>query len=174
MSWPATRKCMRTRWSAIRVPRTSRSRPSSSTNCCPSWTGSARSSGSIQTSAPTGPPARQTSRRAALTVPTDPVRTLPAALAALDAYGKCARDIYVVLAKNYLSMLAEDYEYELVKAHVADFPEFTGLDADTAVAGIQGDFRFRCIAGGSPGGCREGKYRRIRPRSPRLSVSRAQ
>lgn len=55
-----------------------------------------------------------------------PGPNVPAALAALDAYGKCARDIYVVLAKNYLSMLAEDYEYELVKAHVADFPEFTG------------------------------------------------
>lgn len=51
---------------------------------------------------------------------------VPASLDALDKYGKCARDIYIVLAKNYLSMLAEDYEYELVKAHVADFPEFTG------------------------------------------------
>ena len=51
---------------------------------------------------------------------------VPSSLDALDRYGKCARDIYVVLAKNYLSMLAEDYEYELVKAHVADFPEFTG------------------------------------------------
>lgn len=51
---------------------------------------------------------------------------VPASLDELDKYGKCARDIYVVLAKNYLSMLAEDYEYELVKAHVADFPEFTG------------------------------------------------
>ncbi len=51
---------------------------------------------------------------------------VPASLEALDKYGKCARDIYIVLAKNYLAMLAEDYEYELVRAHVADFPEFTG------------------------------------------------
>ena len=55
-----------------------------------------------------------------------PGTNVPASLAALDKYGRPARDIYMVLAKNYLAMLAEDYEYFFVKGHVADFPEYTG------------------------------------------------
>lgn len=55
-----------------------------------------------------------------------PGTNVPASLGDLDKYGKPARDIYTVLAKNYLAMLAEDYDYFLVKGHVADFPEYKG------------------------------------------------
>lgn len=41
-------------------------------------------------------------------------------------YGEEAPAIYKVLACNYLAMLCEDYEYELVKGHVTDFPEYVG------------------------------------------------
>lgn len=41
-------------------------------------------------------------------------------------YGELGADIYELLAKNYLAMLAEDYEYELQKGHVKDYPKFTG------------------------------------------------
>ena len=52
---------------------------------------------------------------------------VPESLAELEKdYGKIGSAIYSVLAKNYLAMLAEDYEYELVKGHVRDFPEFIG------------------------------------------------
>lgn len=51
---------------------------------------------------------------------------VPDSLQALGRYGKEAEAIYELLAKNYLAMLAEDYEYELVKGHVTDFPEYLG------------------------------------------------
>lgn len=50
-------------------------------------------------------------------------------------YGPCARDIYTHVARSYLAMLAEDFEYDLVKAHVRDFPDFVG---ETRVAVSQG------------------------------------
>lgn len=56
-----------------------------------------------------------------------PGLTVPKSLEALDAqFGKGASDIYVMLAKNYLSILGEDYEYEFQKGHVKDFPKFVG------------------------------------------------
>ena len=52
---------------------------------------------------------------------------VPESLAELEkGYGKIGSAIYSVLAKNYLAMLAEDYEYELVKGYVRDFPEYVG------------------------------------------------
>lgn len=51
---------------------------------------------------------------------------VPVSLDALSKYGKEAAAIYELLAKNYLAMLCEDYEYELVKGHVSDFPEYVG------------------------------------------------
>ena len=49
---------------------------------------------------------------------------VPASLQALDAYGASARAIYETLAKNYLSILGEDYEYVRVTADLADYPKF--------------------------------------------------
>lgn len=51
---------------------------------------------------------------------------VPASLDLLSKYGKEGPAIYELLAKNYLAMLCEDYEYELVKGHVSDFPEYVG------------------------------------------------
>ena len=46
---------------------------------------------------------------------------VPESLAELEkGYGRIGSAIYSVLAKNYLAMLAEDYEYELVKGYVRD------------------------------------------------------
>lgn len=55
-----------------------------------------------------------------------PGPNVPSSLSALSSYGACAADIYVVLAKSFLAMLCEDYEYEAQKGHVADYPKFTG------------------------------------------------
>lgn len=55
-----------------------------------------------------------------------PGPNVPSSLMELKKYGDCAPDIYLILAKNYLAMLAEDYEYESQKGHVKDYPEFTG------------------------------------------------
>lgn len=55
-----------------------------------------------------------------------PGTRVPDSLDALSEYGKEAPAIYELLAKNYLAMLCEDYEYELVKGHVTDFPEYVG------------------------------------------------
>lgn len=50
---------------------------------------------------------------------------VPSSLDELDKYGTGAREIYTVLAKSYLAMLAEDYVYEQQKGHVTDFPSYT-------------------------------------------------
>ena len=50
---------------------------------------------------------------------------MPSSIDSLKSFGAEAPFIYEVLAKNYLAMLAGDYEYELVKAHLLDYPEFT-------------------------------------------------
>ena len=51
---------------------------------------------------------------------------VPKKLDDLDTYGSCAKDIYVMLAKNYLATLADDYEYEAQKGHLKDYPDFKG------------------------------------------------
>lgn len=55
-----------------------------------------------------------------------PGTNVPKSLADLSRYGTCAADIYELLAKNYLATLAEDYEYEVQKGHVTDYPAFVG------------------------------------------------
>lgn len=52
---------------------------------------------------------------------------VPASLDAVEKkYGKLGRDIYEVLAKNYLTMLAENYVYDLIQGRIKEHPEFTG------------------------------------------------
>lgn len=55
-----------------------------------------------------------------------PGLNVPTSLSGLKQYGTGAEEIYVILAKNYLAMLAEDYEYEQQKGHVEKYPSFTG------------------------------------------------
>lgn len=55
-----------------------------------------------------------------------PGTNVPKSLGDLDKYGSCARDIYIILAKNYLATLADDYRYESQKGHVKDYPDFKG------------------------------------------------
>ncbi|MBO5435621.1 DUF3945 domain-containing protein [bacterium] len=55
-----------------------------------------------------------------------PGTNVPKSLDDLKTYGACAADIYVILAKNYLATLAEDYEYEAQKGHLKDYPDFKG------------------------------------------------
>lgn len=55
-----------------------------------------------------------------------PGLTVPNSLADLDKFGKCARMIYEILAKNYLATLAPDYEYDLEKGVVSAYPDFEG------------------------------------------------
>lgn len=56
-----------------------------------------------------------------------PGLNVPKSLSGLDAiYGDGASLIYEMLAKNYLSILGEDYEYEFQKGHVKDYPKFVG------------------------------------------------
>lgn len=56
-----------------------------------------------------------------------PGTNVPADLDSLKQYGTCAPLIYDLLARNYLAMLAEDYEYEAQKGHLELYPEFTGF-----------------------------------------------
>ena len=58
-----------------------------------------------------------------------PGPNVPGSLADLDQYDNgigLAREIYTILACNYLATLAEDYEYEAQKGHVTDYPAFVG------------------------------------------------
>ncbi len=56
-----------------------------------------------------------------------PGPNVPASLDEVERkYGACGRAIYEALARNYLAMLAEDAEFEVVDGHVADFPGYTG------------------------------------------------
>lgn len=51
---------------------------------------------------------------------------VPHSLEELEKYGRAAKAIYTLLAKNYLATLAEDYKYELQKGHVQNYPQFEG------------------------------------------------
>ena len=55
-----------------------------------------------------------------------PGTNVPSSLVALEKYGRGAKQIYRVLARNYLAMLAEDFEYELQKGHLEKYPTFKG------------------------------------------------
>lgn len=53
-----------------------------------------------------------------------PGENVPNELASLSKFGDSAQEIYRVLAKNYLAMLAEDYIYDHVTADLQDYPVF--------------------------------------------------
>lgn len=53
-----------------------------------------------------------------------PGLNVPMSLDSLKKFGTGAVDIYVLLAKNYLASLAEDYEYELQEGHLEKYPDF--------------------------------------------------
>lgn len=44
-----------------------------------------------------------------------------------DDYGALGEDIYITLAKNYLTIVAEDYVYDQHKGHIKDFEDFVGI-----------------------------------------------
>lgn len=69
-----------------------------------------------------------------------PGLNVPSSLDSLKSFGAEAPFIYEVLAKNYLAMLAGDYEYELVKAHLLDYPEFTSQTQIPLVLGYKSVF----------------------------------
>lgn len=55
-----------------------------------------------------------------------PGLTVPASLSAVaSTYGATGQAIYELLAKNFLAMFGEDYEYDSTKAHVKEHPAFT-------------------------------------------------
>lgn len=51
---------------------------------------------------------------------------VPKSLNDLKRFGRSAIPIYTLLAKNYLAMLCEDYEYENQVGHIKDYPDFKG------------------------------------------------
>lgn len=53
-----------------------------------------------------------------------PGTNVPKSMSDLSQYGKCAEDIYQVLATSYLAMLCEDYEYDSQGAVLKDYPSF--------------------------------------------------
>ena len=55
-----------------------------------------------------------------------PGTNVPVTLDALSKYGACARDIYEILAHNYLAMLCEDYVYNHQVGHLQDYPTYKG------------------------------------------------
>ena len=55
-----------------------------------------------------------------------PGSVVPNSLDDLVQYGPGAREIYVLLATNYLQTLCEDYEYEQQKGHLEKYPTFLG------------------------------------------------
>ena len=55
-----------------------------------------------------------------------PGTVIPSSLDGLSVYGSCAKEIYRIVALNFLSLFGEDYEYEQQKGHIKDHPEFKG------------------------------------------------
>lgn len=55
-----------------------------------------------------------------------PGLTVPESLDSLSTYGTGAKEIYEILARNYLATLCENYQYEQQKGHLQDYPEFIG------------------------------------------------
>lgn len=53
-----------------------------------------------------------------------PGPNVPKSMSDLAQYGKCAEDIYYVLATSYLAMLCADYEYDAQEAHLEKYPDF--------------------------------------------------
>lgn len=55
-----------------------------------------------------------------------PGLNVPNSLSELDKFGNGAQDIYIMLAKSFLSMFGEDYVYESQAGHVEKYPAFVG------------------------------------------------
>lgn len=53
-----------------------------------------------------------------------PGPNVPSSLDALSSFGACAADIYELLAKSYLAMLAEDYIYDSEQGYLEKYPGF--------------------------------------------------
>lgn len=53
-----------------------------------------------------------------------PGPNVPSDLQSLTNYGACAPDIYELLAKSYLAMLAEDYIYDSEQGYLEKYPNF--------------------------------------------------
>ena len=49
---------------------------------------------------------------------------VPKSMNDLAQYGKCAEDIYYILATSYLAMLCADYEYDTQDAYLEKYPDF--------------------------------------------------
>jgi len=64
---------------------------------------------------------------------------VPTSLKSLATMGPSAVEIYTILAKNFLAMFGEDYQYDSIKAHIKDYPEFT------ATVSIPVDLGFKAI-----------------------------
>ncbi|MBH5144229.1 MULTISPECIES: DNA topoisomerase [Rhodococcus erythropolis group] len=57
-----------------------------------------------------------------------------------EKFGELGKEIYELLSKNYLTMLAPDYEYDQHRGHVAKYPSFVGSLNVPAVLGWKGVF----------------------------------
>lgn len=66
-----------------------------------------------------------------------PALVVPESLEALSAYGKSAQAIYTILAKSWLAILAPDAEYDSVKAHLEERPEYTSTVSISKVLGFR-------------------------------------
>lgn len=55
-----------------------------------------------------------------------PGTNVPASLDDLKSYGSCAPMIYEILARNFLAILCEDYEYTHEEGHLEKYPSFIG------------------------------------------------
>lgn len=55
-----------------------------------------------------------------------PGPSVPKDLDSLKRFGRAAIPIYTLLARNFLAMLFEDYEYERQIGYIKDYPKFTG------------------------------------------------
>jgi DNA topoisomerase-3 len=70
-----------------------------------------------------------------------PGPNVPPSLAAVEQkFGELGKEIYELLAKNYLTMLAPDYEYDQHRGHVEKYPSFVGSLNVPAVLGWKGVF----------------------------------
>lgn len=69
-----------------------------------------------------------------------PGPNVPLSLDSLKSYGECAPAIYELLAKSYLSMLAEDYTYDSEQGHLEKYPEFKAKSAIPVKAGWKAVF----------------------------------
>lgn len=57
-----------------------------------------------------------------------------------EKFGELGKEIYELLARNYLTMLAPDYEYDQHRGHVEKYPSFVGSLNVPAVLGWKGVF----------------------------------